>query len=75
MLASFRSLLSGSTSRVEYANYAPIASEEGAPPQPAPRREADLRTREGRDVYICFWALGAGILLPWNGKLVEVQRS
>jgi equilibrative nucleoside transporter 1/2/3 len=22
-------------------------------------------------VYLCFWALGAGVLLPWNGSYLQ----
>lgn len=46
--------------------YTPIATDPDAPDSEATRLAG--RHQSPRDVYLCFWALGAGVLLPWNGK-------
>lgn len=73
MLASLRSLISSHPS-ISREGYAPISAEETRVGSSEQGRQASLpppspiRARNGKDVYFCFWALGAGILLSWNGK-------
>lgn len=67
------------------AHYAPLpvdpdasASTDIEPVEATPLRDGhrvapDVH-RSARDVYVCFWLLGAGVLLPWNGKLRAAQR-
>ncbi|WVQ98536.1 hypothetical protein IAU59_005662 [Kwoniella sp. CBS 9459] len=31
--------------------------------------QADLRGQHDKKVYLCFWALGAGVLMSWNGLI------
>lgn len=52
------------------AGYAPISTDPDASVEidhEATRLAG--RHQSPRDVYQCFWILGAGVLLPWNGKL------
>jgi len=45
--------------RPSAAEYEAIGGEEDGP--------IERKTGEERGVYWCFWALGAGVLLSWNG--------
>lgn len=70
MLKSFKSVLTGHvdqgdrsiSSEYQAVSVGDEADDEGI------RRESSRRHE--RKVYYCFWALGAGVLLSWNGASV-----
>jgi hypothetical protein len=72
MFAAVRSFFTQPTSTRQ--GYAPISADEAAPPPPAPASPV-LRSRDGKDVFICFWALGAGGMLSWNGELTLYAQA
>ncbi|BEJ01018.1 hypothetical protein CcaverHIS631_0508750 [Cutaneotrichosporon cavernicola] len=46
--------------------YTPIATDPDAPNGEGTHLSG---RHQGRDVYLCFWVLGAGVLLPWNALM------
>lgn len=73
-LQRLRSLLLPPDTQAQ-AGYTPIATDPDAPADLALDTERGTRPRQGRDVYLCFWVLGAGVLLPWNGELIDEGHS
>jgi len=61
MLKSFKSVLSGQAENS--AGYQAVSVGDEAEEE---RQESGKRHE--RKVYYCFWALGAGVLLSWNGE-------
>lgn len=54
---------SSSPERPDASQYTAISVGDEAGPDPL----LEHARRHGRGVYWCFWVLGAGILLSWNG--------
>lgn len=87
MLAAIRSALFGSSStRPDPAEYQPVIPSNAVnadPADPATLDHIDRQLGHGaaRDVieyenvkvYFCFWVLGAGVLMSWNGELRCIQ--
>lgn len=87
MLAVIRRALSGSSSALpDPAEYQPVIPSNAAnadPADPATLDHIDRQLGRGaaRDVivyenvkvYFCFWVLGAGVLMSWNGELRCIQ--
>lgn len=87
MLAAIHSTLSGSSStRPDPAEYQPVIPSNAVNADPADPATLDYIDRElghaaARDVieyenvkvYFCFWVLGAGVLMSWNGELRCIQ--
>lgn len=72
MLSRIRNQFSGQS----YDDYEPVQSDDGPnlPPLEIHRQRpqrGEMQSRSGGLVVACFWALGAGILLSWNGAYIH----
>lgn len=74
MLARLRSVFSQPQD-----DYIPVQNDDGPnlPPLEIHRQRpqrSEMESRSGTLVVACFWALGAGILLSWNGESPQRRR-
>lgn len=78
MLAAIRSALSTRPDPAEYQPVIPSAATNADPTDPATLDHIDRQLGHGAarevveyesvKVYFCFWVLGAGVLMSWNGE-------
>lgn len=85
MLAAIRSALSTRPDPAEYQPVIPSAAANADPADPATLDHIDRQLGHGAarevveyesvKVYFCFWVLGAGVLMSWNGELSPSSTS